>query len=409
MDSLVLLPAPATKQEAPVGAASASGTSTATATNTLTHTPSLTPRLGVAALGAAARAPTLPPPNATGRIVGADPAPVPSRLLESPLLLLASNPQLQLQQQQQQQQHHQQQRLANQQQEQLQPLQEQQSQLPNYVAISVPPFPSDASSITSNELKEKNHNERKYPQMALTPASAGMESLAGLLIAADGRLKPVYERDRVFEELEVRMRHLKAKSTAIVRNVRMLQRAAVAAKSSSNSINNNNSSNTSGGDANGVVSGSGGSSVSIMLGGVRKKATGGGLLSTALGGGAGGGAGAEARDRLREELARLVRESRALRHAGLFGRADSHSGSDADADADADFSADGAGSPPRAQSDVEGETAMAVAADAETDVHAHARAAVAADANADASAPVVEGSSGGGDAFVSESAAVADA
>ncbi|ORY49358.1 hypothetical protein BCR33DRAFT_713713 [Rhizoclosmatium globosum] len=118
------------------------------------------------------------------------------------------------------------------------------------------------------------------------------------LLDSNGRLKPAQERELVFEMLEARVVSLKAKCGEIVKAAKALQKACLASSTS-----NNNSNSTNGSSTNGVSSQYGGAGVSKKSSSKEKSSAGSAVGNTAL------------KEKLRDELARLVEEGRVLRES----------------------------------------------------------------------------------------------
>ncbi|KAJ3405252.1 hypothetical protein HDU80_001642 [Chytriomyces hyalinus] len=223
--------------------------------------------------------PTLPPPNVSGRLLARDPsAPHPS-LLEAPSVL----------------------------------------ETPSQAASTDP--------INSNNIINNNTNNSKaYPDLSLNNSESP-------LVDANGHLRPTHEREAVFDQLEARVQMLKRKCKDIVKCAKSLQKACLANAtfasssintSSSASMNNSSSASsyagsvTGGGpdESNGDTPFTSAASLTRMPGinfgtasgsGVKKRSNGGGLEVSHV----------ELKDRLRDELIKLVRESREMRNSIL--------------------------------------------------------------------------------------------
>ncbi|KAJ3230364.1 hypothetical protein HDU81_004578 [Chytriomyces hyalinus] len=220
--------------------------------------------------------PTLPPPNASGRLVARDPsAPHPS-LLEVP---------------------------------------------------SVLEIPTQATSTANSDPTTSNiiiNNNKAYPDLTFTDSESR-------LIDANGHLRPTHEREAVFDHLEERVQMLKRKCKDIVKCAKSLQKACLANTafassvntSSSASMNNGSSASSYAGSVTGGPDENNGDGVFISAAssarmpginfgtasgsGVKKRSSGGGLEVSHI----------ELKDRLRDELIKLVRESRELRKSIL--------------------------------------------------------------------------------------------
>ncbi|KAJ3074476.1 hypothetical protein HDU98_011159 [Podochytrium sp. JEL0797] len=188
---------------------------------------------------------TLPPPNVTGKLTNTTASSPPPRLLQIPIVPLPT------------------------------------LDTETASSSSAQPQPSDQHHVEYIALPVSNTTDASSkPYPLLHPASPH------LLDATTGRLKPSQEREKMFEDLEMRVVMLRAKCAEVARATKSLQKACVA------------------------------SSATMQFGGgIRKKtsgaAGGGGLLGQAI------GLDGEkvGKERLREEVVRLVRESRALRES----------------------------------------------------------------------------------------------
>ncbi|KAJ3120220.1 hypothetical protein HK100_012895 [Physocladia obscura] len=159
------------------------------------------------------------------------------------------------------------------------------------LSVPSPTASTSATATANNAIADRSYPLLLSPDVAVTQA----QNLSRLLLTPDGTLKPAMERDRVFEALEAKISLLRAKSADIVKCTRALQRACAATSlSAASSASPYSSSSISDGP-------------SIHFGGVKKprSANASGLVSLA--------AQTSARDKLRDELIKIVTESRELR------------------------------------------------------------------------------------------------
>ncbi|KAJ3400772.1 hypothetical protein HDU80_006626 [Chytriomyces hyalinus] len=228
--------------------------------------------------------PTLPPLNASGRLLDRDPSVPHPSLLEAPSVL------------------------------------------------ETPPQASTGpvtSSAINNNINMNNISNKLYPDLSFNESES-------CLVDANGHLRSRHEREAEFDQLEVRVEMLKRKCKDIVKCAKSLQKTCLvnAAFGSSvdnsmnnsfnnsfnNSINNSNTSSYAGsvtggpndnnGDAPFATGASSTGMRAISFGaasgsGVKKRSNGGGLEMSQM----------ELKERVRDELIKLVCESRELRNS----------------------------------------------------------------------------------------------